>query len=456
MAEKAGPIATRDTRAIVDPTGAPAGGRGSILPPTILLALVAVALAVVATSGGLLEAVLACGAAAYILVLVIIGRERTAVLTLMAAFATAPMYKGLAPAGSTATPTDGLLVLGFLLLIPNLLRGRLRLPLTYVIGVSIITIAGLVATVLSEEQLLSAIALVFWLAVMIGLPAFIIMWAPSSRVLQILAWSYVIGHFISWAGGIAQGHVTNGRHFGMTNHPNFFGQAALMSIGLLIYLLFRHRSTIGRVCVLGAAALCGISIMFSGSRAAVLVVAGVFVLFPLVERSALSGLLMGLVAGLGVACLPLVIELGADIPAIERLLGNESTAGSNIARSEGVETAVDRFWASPWFGDGLIDLFDIHNNFLEVLVGIGVVGTVGYLFVIFAFARPLFSASIHRRLCYAMWIYVAWGFFVPSLYDRSIWIPIAMSAIAWFTPSSTDEAEPAGRTPSGSAATAAA
>ncbi len=407
------------------------GWRAAIVVGYVVLTTGLVALA--ATQGllGLAAGVLVAG---FIALLAVLGSLKTATLTLMGAFATAPMYKGLAPEGQQVTPTDALFVVGFALLLPHVIGRRVSMPPSYVFGVSGIAIFGAIASTLSEQSFLSFFALVLWLIVLVPLPLAFALWMPSNRIIELLAWSYVAGHMVSWLGGMARGGVTaDGRYFGLTTHPNYFGQAAIMSISLLLYLLWYYKTPVMRAAVLGAIALCGVTILLSGSRGATAVAAVLVLMIPVVERSAVTGFLFAILGAIFLAALPLVVEVGSGASAISRLLGQGSASGSNEARTDGLESGVDRFWNSPWFGDGLIDLFDIHNNFLEVVVGIGIFGLLAYLLVLFAFARPLFGTSPHRRLCYAAWTYIGWGAIVPSLYDRGVWAPIALSVVAVVT-----------------------
>ncbi|WP_157537143.1 O-antigen ligase family protein [Nocardioides sp. Root190] len=432
-------------------TARPARGvTGGAAPPgssavvTLVVMLLAAALVLLATTGGVIESIAAVGVAVYLTLLATLGATRVGVITLMGAFATAPSYKGLLPAADPVTPTDGLLVLGFALLLPVMFKGKLRVPLPYVIGIIVVFSFGMIATVLSDRSLESFIALAFWLVVMTALPVAVLLWRPSPRVIQLLAWTYVVGHLGSWAGGIATGKITGGRHFGMTNHPNYFAEAGIMAIALLIYLFFEHRTWLARTITMGAAGVVGVSVLLSGSRGATLVVAVMVVMIPIVERSAITGFLYALGGALVVAAAPFLLDITGNTSAIDRLLGGGTSSGSDTARSAGLETAWDRFWASPFFGDGLIDLFDIHNNMLEVAVGIGIFGLVGFLLVLFALARPLFGDSPHRRLCYTIWAYLGWGLLIPSLYDRTLWVPMCLAAICWAgSLSEDDDKEPA-------------
>ncbi len=411
-----------------------APGKGWRLTIVVGYAVLTAALVALAATQGLVGVAAGVLIAAFIVLLAVLGSLRTATLALMGAFATAPMYKGLAPAGAQVTPTDVLFVIGFALLLPHVINRRVSMPVSYVFGVSGIAIFGAIASTLSEESFLSFFALVLWLVVLVPLPIAFALWMPSDRIIELLCWSYVAGHMVSWVGGMARGGVTtDGRYFGLTTHPNYFGQAAIMSIGLLLYLLFRYKTPLLRLAVLGAIGLCGVTILLSGSRGATAVAAVLVLMIPIVERSAITGFIFAIVGAIFLAALPLVVEVGSGTSAIDRILGQGSASGSNQARTDGLQSGVDRFWDSPLFGDGLIDLFDIHNNFLEVVVGIGLFGLVAYLLVLYAFARPLLGDSPYRRLCYAAWIYIGWGAIVPSLYDRGVWAPIALSVVAVVT-----------------------
>lgn len=431
------------------PFVAPAGSNAVM---TFAAVALLVGLVYLATTGDLVTALVTVAVALYVALLSVLGSTRLGILTLAGAFFTAPAYKGLAPEGATITPTDALLVVGFALLLPEMLRGRLRLPLTYVVGIVIVFAFGMIATLRSERSLESAFALVFWLIVMIAFPIAILLWRPSGKVIRGLAWTYVFGHMASWAGGIVTGGITaQGRHFGMTNHPNYFAEAAIMAVALLIFLFFEYQHWLMRTVVLGLAGITGISILLSGSRGATIVVAVLVVMIPIVERSAITGFFYAICGATLVAALPFVLQLTGNASAIDRLLGGGSASGSDQARTAGLETGVDRFWASPFFGDGLIDLFDIHNNVLQVAVGIGIFGLFGFLLVMFAMARPLFDGGPYRRLCYTVWGYIGWGLLIPSLYDRTLWIPMCLAAICWLAADDQEGASAAG--PAGTATT---
>lgn len=383
------------------------------------------------SDSGVLYALAPVGVAAYLLLLVVLGSEKLGVLTIMAAFVTAPMYKYLAPSvDSLVTATDVLLLLGFVVLLPTIAFRKVHLPWPYVVGLLLVFSTGCLASIISSNTLVSFVTLALWMTVMGGLVIAFALWSPQGRLVDLLAWSYVAGHMVSSVGAVVQGPANQDRYAGLATHPNYFAQAGLMAIALLLYLFWRHRTLWPRVVVVGAAAVSFGSIYFSGSRAATLVAAVLVLMIPVVERSAVIGFVMAVCGGLVILLLPILVEFTGDQSSLGRLVGNTNSKYSDQDRAQGLDAGWDRFWAAPLTGDGLIDLFRIHNMFLEAAVAIGVFGLVGYLLILFVFARALFVESPYRRLAYTTWAFIGWGATVPSLYDRSIWGPVALSVVA--------------------------
>ena len=138
----------------------------------------------------------------------------------------------------------------------------------------------------------------------------------------------------------------------------------------------------------------------------------------------------------------MIARLADKGSVFSRLAGDSSAQMSNTARSVGLQDGVARFFDHPLRGTGLIDLFFIHNNFVEVAVGIGVFGFVGYLLVLYAFVKPLFGQSEFRRLGYVICGYIGFGATTPGLYDRCVWSVVALGAVAMALPSGAQRADP--------------
>jgi hypothetical protein len=395
--------------------------------------LLALPLIFLGSQDSLVPTLIAIGIAGFVCVIAILGPEKTGIIILMGGFFTAPWYKGASPSpASPVTATDLLLFFGFALLLPRILAGRLRLPLVYWYGVLIVLTTGMIASAASVRPTESYLNLTFWMIVMIGLPVAFSMWGPSLTVIDLLASSFVVGQVFSFVLGYLRGYVGQGRHAGMATHPNFFAEGGMLALALLIYLAYRHfgKSALWSAAIVAGVVVCGGTVYLSGSRAAIVVVAVLVLMIPVVERRALTTVVFAGFIGLGIVAVPLIADFAGNESAIGRLLGGGGSSQSNTARTLGLNEGIDRFLGNPFVGDGLVDLFDIHNNFVEVAVAIGVIGTFGYLLVLYAFARPILGRGELRRISYPVWAYIGFGATVPSLYDRSSWTCIGLSVVA--------------------------
>jgi len=397
------------------------------------LCVLAAVLVFVGAQGDMIATYVAVGIAAFVAVVSVIGPEKTGILLLIGGFFTAPFYKGTGPSlESPVTATDALVLAGFIMLIPRVLTSKLNLPIVYWVGVMLVLFAGLISSAGSTDPVQSYTSLMFWMIVMVGLPIAFAMWNPALPLIDLLAGSFVLGQIFSFGMGYLQGYQARGRHAGLATHPNYFAEGGMLALALLIYLAYRHfgRSWLWSAAIIVATGVCATTVYLSGSRAALVVVAVLVLMIPVVERSSITGFVMATLVVLVAVALPIISDLAGKGSAIDRLTGGGGASQSNSARTLGLDEGLDRFFAHPLQGDGLVELFDIHNNILEVAVATGVFGLVGYLMVLFAFARPIIGTGKLRRLCYPVWGYIGFGATVPSLYDRSIWTAVALSAVA--------------------------
>ncbi len=313
----------------------------------IVLALVATGLTsglVLLATRGLAFAAVACLAAAFPLAVLVVGRERLAIAALLGAFFLAPMYLGISPSDSTTvTPPDLAMLVGGVLLLPTLLGRRLQLPLLLTVGLGIMAVCAAIASAFSASAVASLFGFVTWMISIAGLAILLAVWRPPAPLIAAFAWSYVAGQAVSTAGGTLSGHVAGGRWYGLSNHPNEFAAAGMMSVALLLFLFHYHRSTSSRVIVCFAGALAVATVVASGGRAATVVVAVLIVMYPLVERSAVSAFGLALLGGTAIALLPGFIGIAGEDSALARLTDASSTLGADIARSNDRAAATERF-----------------------------------------------------------------------------------------------------------------
>ncbi|MBU2695718.1 hypothetical protein ABFU82_15335 [Nocardioides sp. WV_118_6] len=391
---------------------------------TVFVVLLAAVLAAAAARGPVLAAI-AVGLAGAVMALAVLGRERMALLAMIGAFATAPMYKGIAPSPDTPiTPTDLLFGVAVLLLVPTLIGRPVRLPMGYALGVLIILTTGILSTVFSPSPIISALQFFQWLVVLVGLVGLLAIWAPGWRIIDTLVWSYVAGHMLSVVYSPVGDKIAN-RDVGLTHHPNAFGEAGVMAFALTMYLWKRHDAVWYRVLVAGCAALSVLSVVTSGSRAAAAVVAGLVVMIPFVERSAVKGFLLALLMAIGIVSLPLLIDSSGDSSALSRLAGSGDAIVADNARLNAQDFGIEMFLSHPVLGNGFAETIYVHNVVLGVAASIGLVGLVGYLMVLFVMARPIIGNHPRRRLTYVAWAFIAITPTVPALEDRTLWVAMA-------------------------------
>ena len=135
----------------------------------------------------------------------------------------------------------------------------------------------------------------------------------------------------------------------MATHPNYFAEGGMLALALLVYLAYRHfgRSWLWSPAILGSAAVCAATVYLSGSRAAIVVVAVLVLMIPIVERSAMTtGFFMAGLVALVIVALPVLADLAGKGSAIDRLAGGGGVSQSNTARTLGLDEGIDRFFAT--------------------------------------------------------------------------------------------------------------
>lgn len=376
--------------------------------------------------------ILAVAAALALVVFISLGTDRTGLLCLMGAFATAPMGRGIEGlSGGIGTPTDLLLGAGVLLVLPGVVHRKLGLPPVWVASLVAIATFSLVGSLITETAFLSIFSLVRWMVFLGVLPMVIAWWRPTRPVIVTLFWSYVAGHMASTAYGMGEGAApVTLRYDGLTIHPNGFGLAGLITIAILFYLWEHHREPVLRMVILGAGLAAAVSIWFSGSRAALAVAVVLCIMLPLVERSALSSFAVAGLGVLGLAALPLAARISGKGSALSRLLGEDDTAEvADDVRSDALQFGIDKFLDSPIFGSGLVEVEVIHNIYVEVAVAAGIVGLIAYLVILFTLARGLFGDHPERRVAWVIWAAIGIAAALPGLWDASIWVPGSLAIL---------------------------
>ncbi|WP_028650271.1 O-antigen ligase family protein [Nocardioides halotolerans] len=403
-------------------------GRGTLGAAAVLLLGALVAL----STTGLVGALAALTCAVVVTLLVVLGPERLGTGFVLLALFTAPQNSVRPiPTADFVTFSDLFLALGAGLLLPTLLRRRSRYPMGWLVGSVGVIVLVLIASMLSETPGIDLFYGIRLPAATVALPLFFLMWAPSRRLIDVLAWCYVAGHVTSTAYAVVTGQdPATGRYDGLTTHYNFFGIAGTVTAGLLIHLYHRTPRR-WRWVVWGAGLATVGSVSMSGSRAAVLVLAMLVVLYPLLERSLLSGYLV-VAGGLGLVFVGnALLGSTSEGSAFSRIRGDSTTSFSDNERTVAIKTGWSRFLEHPILGGGFdAHAYDAHNVYLEIAIGIGVVGLAFHLLVFSTGVLPLFGTGPLRRLGYAPLGYAAMCMLTNSIWDRFVWMGIALAVVA--------------------------
>jgi len=404
---------------------------------TIVAIVLAAVLAGLATQG-LIYALAAVVLAAYLAFALTFGARGTGVACMMGAFALAPMYRGIEQLTGGLPPTDVLLIVGIIHLLPSFVLHRLKVPTIYLMGLLLMAVCSLISVMVTGDLLTNAFYAVQWLFFIGALPIIVAWWRPELKVVHLLLWSYLVGHLVSTAYGLAEGAVYAGRHDGLTHHPNAFGLAGVTAIAIVFYLFPVFKDLRVRLILAGFVAVSVLSITMSGSRAAIVVLVVLILMIPVVERSALMGVGLAALAAIGVLSLPYIVDISGEESAIGRLSGSGTASVSDQVRNEATEAGFDRLWESPILGSGFNEIELIHNVFLEAAVAIGFLGLIGYLIVLYSLARPLFSKHPLKRLSYMVWVFIGIAPTFPGLWDRTVWVPASLAALAMLAPEMRD------------------
>lgn len=403
------------------PTMVAATTTGAILLPLVAL-----------TFTSTLGAIAAVVVAVLVLGLATLGLGRTAQTLVILGALLAPMNDLTAPGGASfVTAADAAFALGFLLMMPDLLARELRLPPAFLIGVAGVGSIALISSLLSENPALSLNSTARLLIGAFGLAVLISWWAPGRKKVVALAWAYVLGNIVSVGYGIVDGPALNdGRLFGLTEHPNIFGLCSLLAMGLIPFLISQtdpeHRwipVVAGFVCMYG--------IWVSGSRGALAALIAVALVYPMLRRSIPAALALLGVFAVGVAFSEPLLTSTSSGNALGRLLGSGSADASNTEREQLADQAVEQFLSNPVLGVGLAEVLAAHVIYLQIAAGLGVIGLTFYLLALWATARPAMVLSPpFNLLALPALAYGTLGFVTPVLWDRYIWIVLALSLLA--------------------------
>lgn len=368
---------------------------------------------------------LAIGAAAALTIVLALGFERAGTLFMILALFFSPMnIIRVVAGGASVTASDGLFVGATILLLPTLMSRRLKVPALYAAGAIGLLTMGIVASVASTSPLLSLLLISKIVIAGLVMPIVFMWWGPNLKLISVMAAAYICGNVVSVAYSFVD-PVQVFRSYGLTTHVNNFGHASLLSMALMPFvfrLLPRWTWAFQGI----AAIACFWGIWASGSRAALLVLAVIIMLYPILERS-------GRVAWAGAFGATIVVLFmsrirGADdASALGRLLGGDASVNSDNQRRDQLRLGWSQFKEHPISGRGFVDVIEFHNIYLAVAVAVGVLGLIAFLVMLWPAVHPLiFGSRPYGLIAYPAISYMGFGALATNLWDRFVWILIAL------------------------------
>lgn len=400
------------------------GLTGAILLPLLVL---------VATTSNLVGTGAATGIAVLLIGAISQGITRVGeAIVLLGAFLVPMNNLTASGAASFVTAADGAFLLGFLLLMPSLFGRPLHVPPIFLLGVVGVFSVALISSLLSEDAITSLSFMVRLLVGAFGLSVLFLWWRPEPVKLLFLAWGYVLGCVVSVAYGLVDGQTTgSGRYVGLTEHPNILGYTCMFGLALIPFIV-AHTPPPSRWIPLLAGAGCAYGIWVSGSRAALATILVVAVVFPALKRSVLAGL--ALLASLATVLIFLdqLLSNTSKGNALGRLLGYGSSSQSDQVREQAAEKAINVFWSHPLVGQGFTsDPLQAHIIYLQILAALGIFGLAFHLLVLWTTVRPVLDVPTPSNLlALPALAYVVVGFISPVLWDRYVWVPLALALLA--------------------------
>lgn len=191
---------------------------------------------------------------------------------------------------------------------------------------------------------------------------------------------------------------------------------AAVIVPLLLYFLKKEESKIKKSILIGIFLLCIKIILMTGSRKGLIMlmigISGVITLKnpKKILRNGIIGIILIIIGFLAIMNISELYELvGWRIEGMVAMIsGVGEMDSSSLLRKTYIDLGKKVFWDSPILGHGIANFALInfqntghytysHNNFIEILVGLGVIGFISYYWIYFYLIKEYIRQLIERK-----------------------------------------------------------
>ena len=337
--------------------------------------------------------------------------------------------------GSLRT-ADLLLVMAVVLLLPRFNISNARRMWFPALAVALVAVGGVIGTAVTGADVTgSAEMLVRWVAASSVAMLLVVCWRPGLEQIRSFSWLWIAGGVISAMVALLIPDLgTFPRPPGLTPHPTHLAIISLILLGVTLGLIASNPTRKHLLVGLAASAILFAAIVASGSRAGLAAALLVVLLVLIATRDRIA-----IAITVGVVVFGLVLTLtgatGQD-NAFDRIYKVGAERGQ---RREAVNAAGwERFKSHPVTGVGFADVLEPHNLPLMLGSSAGVLGLIGGTMIILLALRS-YGLAVWKRmsehpalravaagLSAAVIGYLAASFFQNVLWDRTVWIAIAL------------------------------
>lgn len=385
-------------------------------------------------------------------------RRRVVVTFLMtASFALMPLF-GLRLTKVVSLADVPLVIAAFLVLIwgPFGRPPQRLLPPMLGWGAALLLVGSVTGLVFATSPFESAVLHGRLAATMVASWLIVAWWDPQWREVRRILRAFIAGAAVSAAlGAIASitsfafasaWHDNVGRSTGLAGNANHLGVFCALALVMACVLAVHEQAW--RVYCVAMVPLVA-AMMWSGSRSGV-VAALVALAFLAVHVVLMGRSRVVLVLGVSIGLVFLLGFLGVvRIPLIDRALLRTDTGPSQFAvlsTDTRIELAKERLdevggWALV-VGDGMVNRSTTgpHSGHLEIWVGLGAIGFVGWGLVCLSTVRPVFGLTWSRQrhrarplLLYAVTLsfvtHIVLAVFLEHIWTRYVWLLVGLSAV---------------------------